>query len=231
MAIWSSAQFVPQQQRRTSSGRLIAVVAVVATLFAVGALKMPRFLPSFKSPLTTTKVDRSSPPVLKALEDLHEYRAATGHYEVIVDVEKDAKYLPGFIKGERTLFVAAGTVDGVVDFTAIAPSAVIMSDDRRTVSLRLPHARLGTVRVDPAGTYVYEKKRGALDRIGDMFNSNPGGEQEFYRLAEAKMLAAAQGSDGIVARAETNTTAMLTSLLQSLGFTAITINYGAASTQ
>ncbi|MEO6714350.1 MAG: DUF4230 domain-containing protein [Mycobacteriales bacterium] len=206
------------------------MIAVVAALFAVGALKMPNWFPFAKNPLTTKTVDRSAPPVLKALEDLHEYRAATGHFEVIIDVEKDAKYFPSFLKGERTLFVAAGTVDGVVDFTGLTPAAVTMSEDRRTVTLRLPHARLGQVSVDPNGSYVYEHKRGALDRIGDVFSSNPGGEQEFYKLAEQKMVAAAGGTDGIVARAEANTTAMLTSLMQSLGFTSITITYGDAGT-
>lgn len=227
MATWGTAAFVPQ--RRTGSGRLLAVIAVVATLLAVGALKMPHWLPKVKSPLTTKTVDRSAPPVLKALEDLHEYRAASGHYEVIVDVEKDAKYFPAFLKGERTLFVAAGTVDGVVDFSAISPAAVTMSPDRRTVAVRLPHAHLGAVRVDPSGSYVYEHQRGVLNRIGDAFSGNPADEQAFYQLAEAKMLAAAQGNDGIVARSETNTTAMLTSLLQSLGFTNISIAYGEAS--
>lgn len=214
-----------RRERRPRGGRLLAVIAVVATLYAVGALKMPRFFPSFNSPLTTTTVDRSAPPVLKALEDLREYRAATGHFEVIVDVEKDAKYFPSFLKGERTLFVAVGSVDGVVDFTALTPAAVTMSADRRTVALELPHARLGAVRVDPAKSYVYQNKRGALDRIGDVFSSNPGSAQEFNQLAEAKMVTAAAGTDGIVARAETNTTAMLTTLLQSLGFGSITIAY------
>ncbi|MDQ1708899.1 MAG: hypothetical protein QOG49_284, partial [Frankiaceae bacterium] len=137
---------------------------------------------------------------------------------------------PSFIKGQRTLFVAAGTVDGVVDFTGIAPAAVTMSADRLTVALVLPHARIGAVRIDPAGSYVYEQKRGALDRIGDIFSSNPGSEQEFYKLAEAKMVTAAQGTDGIVARAETNTTAMLTSLLRSLGFTSISVSYADPAT-
>lgn len=225
-----TTQYAPPEpsrvRQRRNGGRLLAVVAVVATLFAIGAIKMPDWFPFAKNPLTTKTVDRSAPPVLKALEDLHEYRAATGHFEVIVDVEKDAKYFPSFLKGERTLFVATGTVDGVVDFTDITPAAVTMSPDRKTVALVLPHARLGAVRIDPAGSYVYSQKRGALDRIGDAFSSNPGGEQEFYKLAEAKMVSAAQGTDGIVAKAEANTTAMLTSLLQSLGFTNISITYG-----
>ena len=214
-----------QRDRRPRGGRLLAVIAVMAALYAAGALKMPRFFPQVNNPLTVTTVDRSAPPVLKALEDLKEYRAATGHFEVIVDVEKDAKYFPSFLKGERTLFVAAGSVDGVVDFNALTPDAVTMSEDRRTVSLTLPHARLGAVRVDPSKSYVYQNSRGALDRIGDVFSNTPGGEQEFYKLAEAKIVTAAEGTDGIVAKAEVNTTEMLTSLLKTLGFTDISIVY------
>lgn len=225
MAVWGASNPAPEH-RRGGSGRVLAVVAVVATLFAVGAIKMPDWpFPSVKSPLTTTTVDRSAPPVLKALEDLQEYHAATGHFEVVVDVEKDAKYFPSFLKGERTLFVAGGTVDGIVDFTDLTEQAITMSEDRRSVTVRLPHAELGAVRVDPAKSYIFEQKRGALNRIGDVFSSNPAGEQEFYKLAQAKMMAAAGGDDGIVARSETNTRAMLTSLLTSLGFTSVTIEF------
>ena len=48
-------------------------------------------LPDWGNPFRTEEVDRTGPAVLKALEDLHEYRAATGSYQVMVDIEKDAK--------------------------------------------------------------------------------------------------------------------------------------------
>ena len=38
----------------------------------------------------------------------------------MVDVEQDNKLLPSFIKGERTLFIAAGTVDAAVDFSGLS---------------------------------------------------------------------------------------------------------------
>jgi hypothetical protein len=218
------------REPRGGGGRLLAVFAVVVTLFAVGALRLPDWLPDLKNPFTTKTVDRTPPPVLKALEDLSQYRAATGHFEVIVDVEQDAKYLPTALKGQRTLFVATGTVDGIVDFSQLTDDAVVTFADRKTVGIRVPQATLGQVRVDPAGSYVFERKRGLLDRLGGVVADSPTGEQELYQLAEAKMLAAAEGDSGIRERAEENTRAMLTSLLKSLGFETINITFGPPGT-
>ncbi len=220
----------PGRRMPGNGGRLLAVFAVVITLFAVGALRLPDWLPSLRNPFATKTVDRTPPPVLKSLEDLHQYRAATGHFQVIVDVEEDAKYLPSILKGQRTLFVATGTVDGIVDFSQITSDAVVVGADRTTVSLIVPQATLGQVRVDPAGSYVFERKRGLLDRLGGIVADSPTGDGELYQLAEAKMLAAAGGDSGIRARAEENTRAMLTSLLKSLGFTAISITFAPPAT-
>ena len=45
-------------------------------------------------------IDRSQPPLLNSLTDLSEYRAASANFQVVVDLEKDTKYLPDFIKGQ-----------------------------------------------------------------------------------------------------------------------------------
>lgn len=228
MTTWGGT-FVGPQPRARWSGRVALALAAVVALFAVGAVRLPEWLPQLANPFASKTVDRSQPALLKSLEDLSEYRAATGHFEVIVDIEKDAKYLPNFIRGERTLFVAAGTVDGVVDFGAITPDQVTVSADRRTVDVRLNHARLGMVRVDPERSYVFAKRRGALDRLGGVFSDNPTSERRFYQLAEEKMraAAAAEGS-GILQRSEDNTRTMLTSMLRSLGFTTVTVTFEAA---
>src|SRR4051812_39959009 len=104
-------------------GVLLTAVAVVALL-----LLIPALLPGL-NPFREETKDRSQPVLLKSLEDLSEYRAATANMQVVVDVEKDTRLVPSWIKGERTLFVAAGTVDAAVDFGAIAkdPDAVEVS--------------------------------------------------------------------------------------------------------
>ena len=78
----------------------LVLAAVVAILLLTGPL----------NPFGTDTKDRSQPVLLKSLENLSDYHAATANMQVVVDVEQDSRLLPSFIKGERTLFVAAGTV-------------------------------------------------------------------------------------------------------------------------
>ena len=96
----------PQRRFPTS---LVALGIVVLTGFLfVGWVK--DLIPGFGNPFGTETVDRSGPVVLKSIENLRDFRAASGHFEVIVDVEKDARFVPSKIKGERVLFVAVGSV-------------------------------------------------------------------------------------------------------------------------
>lgn len=180
-------------------------------------------LPSFENPFRTETVDRSSPVVLKSIQNLRRFQAATGHYEVIVDLEKDTRFVPAPIRGERVLFVAVGDVEAGVDFTGLEGDAVRISNNRRTVRLKLPHAEFFGARVDPARSYVYDRDRGLIDRVASIFQDNPTSEQELYALAEEKLRDAAEESPDILARAERNTRLMLVGLLEALGFTSVSI--------
>jgi hypothetical protein len=82
------------------------------------------------NPFDTETKDRSQPAVLRSIERLTEYRAATANLEVIVDVEEDG-ILPGFLQGEKTLLVAAGRVDASVDFRNLGRRGLQVSEDRR----------------------------------------------------------------------------------------------------
>lgn len=197
---------------------LVAVVAVVAV---AGLARVGDLLPSF-NPFSRQSVDRSQPSLLQAIEDLSEYRAATGQFQVVIDVEDDTRFVPSFIRGERTQFLAGGSVDASVDFTALGAGAIEVSDEGQTVTVRLPHARLSEPRVDPERSYVISRQRGLIDRAGSMFSDSPTGERDLYLLAEDK-LAAAAVDGGLVERAEANTVTMLKAMLASLGFTDVTV--------
>lgn len=173
-------------------------------------------------------IDRSQPPLLVSLSDLAEYRAATANFEVVVDLEKDTKYLPDFIKGQRVIMVAAGNVDASVDFGALKDENIEVSEDRRTVRITLPAATLSDVRLDHDNTYVADRQRGLADRIGGVFG-NPANDQAIYQAAEDKLATAAAASE-ILELAEKNTRAMLTAMLTSLGFENITITFVAPTT-
>ena len=182
-------------------------------------------LPSFDNPFRTETVDRSSPVVLTSIQNLRRFQAATGHFEVIVDLEKDTRFVPSPILGERVLFVAVGDVDAGVDFSGVEEDAVHLSNNRRTVRLELPHAQFFGARVDPTRSYVYDRDRGLIDRVASIFQDNPTSEQELYVLAQEKLKDAAENDSGILARAERNTRLMLLGLFEALGFTSVTIEF------
>jgi len=201
---------------------LVLVGAVVVLLLA-----LPALIPAL-NPFKEETVDRSGPVLLKSLENLSEYRAASANLQVVVDVEKDTNLVPSFIKGERTLFVAAGNVDAAVDFGALGSSrdAVRVSDDRKTVAITLPPAHLTDARLDQERSRVYDRDRGALDRIGEAFSDEGGADQqELYVLAERKLTEAAASDPALLQTAERNTRSMLEGMMRGLGFENVTVEF------
>ena len=211
--------------RRRSQVRLVAGILLTLVLFvAVAGLSGLRLWPSFPNPFATREVDRSQPVLLKAIEDLEVYKAASGNFQVVVDLEESSRLLPLVIKGQRTLFVAGGSVDAEVDFSTLDEGAIKVSGDGKRAEITLPHARLTKARVDPEQSRVFARERGLLDRLGSVLSDNPTSERELYLLAEKKMQAAAAES-GLVAQAEQNTRVMLQSMLRSLGYTDVTVTF------
>jgi hypothetical protein len=215
----------PPPPRRRSRVRLVAAVLLVLVLFvAVAGLSGLRLWPSFPNPFGTRQVDRSQPVLLKAIEDLAVYKAASGNFQVVVDLEESSRGIPLVIKGQRTLFVAGGSVDAEVDFSGLKDGAIKVSPDGQRVEITLPRARLTQARVDPDQSRVFSRERGLLDRLGSVLSDNPTSERELYQLAQAKMQAAAAQSD-LQGRAEQNTRAMLVSMLRSLGYREVTVTF------
>ncbi|RJL24582.1 DUF4230 domain-containing protein [Bailinhaonella thermotolerans] len=150
------------------------------------------------------------------------FQAASGEFQVVVDLERDARFLPDAIRGERTLFVGAGTVDAYVDFSGLSGDAVTVSPDRTSVTVRLPRAALEKPNLDNKRSYVFARQRGITNRIEEFLSTKPASQQELYILAERKIAEAAAASE-LRGRAEQNTRLMLENLLKSLGFTQVTV--------
>ncbi|MGI5391346.1 DUF4230 domain-containing protein [Streptomyces sp. CA-251251] len=199
-----------------------ALVLVLVVLFAGLRLSV---VPGLKDLFGTETQDRSGPALLESIQDMSRYEAASGNFQVVVDLEKDTKFLPDAIRGSRTLYVGAGTVGAYVDLGKVGEDDVTVDDDRTSATLRLPHAALGEPALDPDRSYAVSKQRGLLDRLGDLFSDNPNGEQAVQKLAARHIGDAAKDSE-LRARAETNTTVMLRGLLRSLGFEKVQVTYG-----
>jgi hypothetical protein len=202
---------------------LVLLFLLVAGLLLAAA----RFdwLPGLPNPFSETTVDRSGPAVLRSVQDLSRYEAAEGQYQVVVDLDTEAKFLPSALLGNRTLYIGTGSVIAAVDFSGLGSSAVTVSQDRRTATLHLPHAALEPTALDPAHSYVFAQQRGFFNRIGEFFSSNPGSQQQLEVLAAQKIQTAAKAS-GLQRQAETNTKTMLQGMLHGLGFTTVTVAFG-----
>jgi len=203
-------------------GLVIAGVVVVALL--AGAGRFGDLLPSLPNPFGSDTVDRTQPALLQSLADLHEYHAATGNFQVIVDTEKDTRFVPSFVRGERTVFVAGGSVDAVVDFSQLDERSIQVSPDRTSVTVVLPAPTIADPTVDTENSRVVSRDRGVLDRIGSAFSDNPTSERPLMLAAEEKMRAAAAESD-LRAKAEDNTRRMLEGMLGALGFTSVDVSF------
>lgn len=200
----------------------IGVVALGLLFFLLGRANL---LPGIPNPFATTDKDRSGPVLLRSIQDMNRFEGASGNFEVVVDLQKDAKYLPDIVKGKRTLYVGAGSVNAYVDFGSLGPDAVQVSKDRKTASIRLPHAALERTSLDPDHSYVVSQERGFFDRVGDFFGSNPGNMQQLNVLAAKKIQDAAKTTE-LGARAESNTRSMLQRMLTTLGFTKVSVAFG-----
>ncbi|HEY0452015.1 DUF4230 domain-containing protein [Actinophytocola sp.] len=188
----------------------IVVVAVVALLWLVS--RIPNL-----NPFAERTQDRSQPALLQSVRDLSQYHAAVGDFQVIVDLEHDVAWVPDVLAGNRTLFVAAGSVSSYVDFGGLEDKALTVDTQKKTVQVRLPEPKLAKPNIDQERTYLYSQERGVWDRVKALFN--PPDQQEFYVLAEHKIADAAKKA-GLTDRAKRNTRTMLTGMFQSLGYKA-----------
>jgi hypothetical protein len=213
-----------ERRRERTWGVVIAVVAVAVLVLFLVVRAVVGLIPSLSDPFATETVDRTGPALLRALDDLSEYRAAEGQFQVVVDVEERTRFLPSFLKGERSVFLAGGTVAASVDFSNLDEDAIRVSEEGTTAHIELPAASLSEAVVRPERSYVIDRDRGVLDRLGSVVSDSPTSERELYLLAGEKLEAAARESE-LVDRAEENTEAMLGTMLGALGYEDVTVSF------
>ena len=214
----------PGRRRRTAVAAAAGLAILVPVGWGIGSGINDAVDRWTTPPAAEQVIDRSPAPLLQAMRDMAQYHAASGSFQVLVDVERDTPYVPSVISGERTTFFAVGSVDAQVDLSGLGPESVTVSPDRRSATITLPAPTLTPAVVDPAQSRVVGRERGIAQRIGDAVESNPRDDGELYRLAAGKLDAAAAQSD-LRDRAATNTRGMLTGLATSLGYESVTVTF------
>ncbi len=219
---------VPERRGLRRVSRLLRgliIAAVVAIL--VVAIGIFAVLPHLGNPFKSQTTDRSGPVLVLSIRDLARFEAASGNFQVIVDVQDDRKYIPDIIFSDRSLFIAAGSVDAYVDFSNIAAGDVVASADGKTATITLPMPQLEPPTIDPSKSYVYSDSKGLINHLQDLFSDDANKQQELYQLADQKIAAAAVASQ-LSETAQANTKSMLIGFLKALGFTTVTVNFKSA---
>ena len=208
-------------------GSLAGMVAAAA-LVLIAVLSAVHLLPQLRNPFGQTTTVRSEPVILKSITELSRYDAASGSFEVVVDLTQRTSLLPLFLAGSQTLFIGQGTDIAFVDFSQLRSQAITVSADRTAVTVSLPKAQLEPAVLNVSQSYVYAQQQGLFNRIGNFFSGNPNSQQQVYILAQQKIQAAAQQST-LLSEAQRNTEGMLGGMLTSLGFQHVTVTFGGAT--
>jgi hypothetical protein len=205
--------------------RLVAMgVAVVVLVAAVLVASAVHLLPQLRNPFAERTEEHSGPVLLQSIVELSRYEAASGSFQVVVDLSQRS-LLPSFLQGSETLFIGQGTDIAFVDFSGLKGQAITMNANRTSVTVRLPKAQLAPAVLNVSQSYVVAQQQGLFNRIGNFFSGNPNSQQQVYILAQQKIQTAARQSP-LVPQAEKNTQGMLQGMLGSLGFQHVTVTFG-----
>ena len=207
-------------------GILAAIVAAIVLIVVLSAVHL---LPQLRNPFNQTTTVRSGPVILKSITNLSRYEAASGSFEVVVDLTKRTSLIPSFLEGSETLFIGQGTDIAFVDFSRLKGQAITMNADRTSVTITLPKAQLEPAVLNVNQSYVYAQQQGLFNRIGNFFSGNPNSQQQVYQIAQQKIQTAARQSP-LLTEAQKNTQGMLTGMLTSLGFQHVTVTFGSPAT-
>ena len=206
-------------------GIMAAIVSVVVLIVVLSAVHL---LPQLRNPFAETTTVRSQPVILKSITNLSRYEAASGSFQVVVDLTKRTSLVTSFIEGSETLFIGQGNDIAFVDFATLKNGAIAVSKDRTSVTVTLPKPQLEPAALDVSQSYVYAQQQGLFNRVGNFFSGNPNSQQQVYQIAQRKIQTAARQSP-LLADAQKNTEGMLTGMLTSLGFQHVTVNFGGSS--
>lgn len=163
---------------------------------------------------------RRRPDVITQVRELSRLEGVSYHVERVVDLKDEQRQLFGLVAADSILLVASGDVVAGVDLGKLAPGDVVVAPDGRSVTIHLPPAEVFSARLDNAHTYVHSRKTDLLAQRQESL------ETRARQAAEQTLRVAAEDA-GIVQRAEDSVARTVRSLVRSLGFETVIVDYRA----
>lgn len=192
---------------------------LLAVAFLAAGVALGRFAPRWLE----VQAERRPPDVVSQVRELARLEGVSYHIERVVDLKDEQRRVFGLVSaGDAILLVASGDVVAGVDLGKLGPGDVQVTPDGRSVTIRLPPAEVFSARLDNSHTYVHSRKTDLLALRQESL------ETRARQAAEDTLRAAAQDA-GILERAETSVARTVTSLVRSLGFEDVRVDYGSRS--
>ena len=168
---------------------------------------------------SVTTVVTPGPPVVVAVRELSRLETAEFRMERVIDLRERQHRLGGLLEADDTiLLVAAARVSAGVDLRALDPKAVRVDRDGKRVRLTLPAPQIFEASLDNDRTYVHARD---TDLLADRAESL---ETRARKEAE-KTLRDAALEAGILKVARGNAERTVSSLLRSLGFVDVAVEF------
>jgi hypothetical protein len=214
-----NSQPSPRRMNSLFVGILGILAGVVLTILLTGTvvrsatgMGLLHLMSIFRSGRTEINVDQ--PTVVRQIRQLQRLETVSYTMDKIIGGGKDNPYLPKFLVGDRLLLLVHGEVVAGVDLAKIQPGDITVSG--RNVSIHLPPAEIFSTRIDNAKTRVYSRDTG-------LFTSTDPNLETQVRQEGERQLQQSAFQDGILKAADQNARSTVSSMLQGLGFSQISV--------
>jgi hypothetical protein len=203
------ARFMPESRAARKLPWLLAVGLALG--IGVGWFA-PRLFPRAEEP-------KPLPDVISQVRELSRLEGVSYHIERVVDLKDKQQSMFGLVESEDAiLLVASGDVVAGVDLGKLQPDDVVVSPDRRSVTIKLPHAEIFSARLDNDRTFVHTRKTDLMAKRKESLETEA-------RQAAEKTLRSAAEEGGIVKRADESVARTVRALVGSLGFETVKVDF------
>ncbi len=200
-------------------GTIVALVVAIG-LFVnngirdlVGAIPGPADVAAALEPQPYAQV---GPVVVNSIRDLATLTTVETIETTIVDKGTDEGWLD-WARGDSLRLFAVARIGAGVDLAKLTASDFSVSEEG-IVTVTLPAAEIQYVSVDNEATQILDRNKGLFTKGDDRL------ETEARQLAETVLVNSAE-DEGILAKAETNATSVLTGFIGNLGYADVVVQF------
>jgi len=152
--------------------------------------------------------------VIQQIRTLNRWETASYTIEQVIDNGSGGNIFQRFLFGDRILLIAHGTVIGGFDLTSLSNNNIHANG--KNITILLPAPEILMTSLDESQTRVYDRQKGLLVPSNDNLESQA-------RSSAVTKIRQAACSGGILTTTSDNAKKQLTTMMQALGFTTITV--------